>query len=102
MYTDSTISPTLSIPSSAAKDCNHETECPMVPELTYTGSSSPGSTMSCPTGNSASTRGYYDVDDFPGPLDFLEVDHDMDSREFADLTAVGLTEDKPLLYDDLV
>ena len=92
---------TMFMDSSAAKGCDRDTECPMIPDLTHTGSSSPDSTVSS-TGDFASTRGYYDIDDFPSPLDFLEVNHDMHSKEFADITVVDLTEDKPLAYDDLV
>ncbi|KAI9766403.1 MAG: hypothetical protein M1839_004907 [Geoglossum umbratile] len=98
MFTDPTISPMLTLPSIAESN----TECPIVPDLTYTGSSSLDSTMSCLTGNSVSTRGYYDIDDFLSPLDFLEVNHDADSKEFTGITVVDLTEDKPLVYDDLV
>jgi hypothetical protein len=58
--------------------------------------------MSRPTGDSAPTRGLYDIDGFLSPLDFLEVNHDTDSKEFADITVVDLTEDKPLAYDNLV
>ncbi|KAI9764362.1 MAG: hypothetical protein M1840_008500 [Geoglossum simile] len=78
---------------SAAKGCDLDIKCPMVLDLIHTGSSSPDSTVS---------RGYYDIDDFSSPLDFLKVNHDMDSKEFTDITVVDLTEDKPLAYDDLV
>jgi hypothetical protein len=98
MFTDPTISPMLTLPSTAESD----TECPIVPDLTHISSSSPDSTMSCLTENSASTRGFYDIDDFLSPLDFPEVNHDTDSKEFAGITVVDLTEDKPLAYDDLV
>jgi len=101
MFTDSTVSPMLTLPS-ATKGCDRDTECSMVPDLTHTFSSSLDSTVSCLMGDSASTRSYYDIDDFPSPLDFLEVNHDMDSKEFADITVFDLTEDKPLAYDDLV
>jgi hypothetical protein len=86
------------IPSSAAKGYNYDSE---VPDLTHTGSS-PNSTMFCPKENSTSTRGYYDVGDFPSPLDFLKINHDMDSKELDDITVVDLTEDRPLIYNDLI
>lgn len=87
--------------SSAAKGCDRDTECPIVLDLTYTSSSSTDSTVSS-TGDSASTRGYYDIDDFPSSLNILKVNYNMHSKEFAEITVVDLTEDKPLTYDDLI
>ena len=64
-------------PTSANGNSPRRIECPTTPDLTYTGTSSPDSAMSCPTENCASTRGDYDGDDSPSRLDFLEVNHDM-------------------------
>ncbi|KAI9860585.1 MAG: hypothetical protein M1813_006009 [Trichoglossum hirsutum] len=101
IFTDSTVSSMLTLPSDA-KGYDGDAEYPIVPDLSYAGASSPDSIVSCSTGDSTSTQCYYDVADFPSSLDFLEIDHDINSKEFADIPIVDLTEDRPVAYDDLL
>ena len=97
---DSTISLILILPFTA-KGCS-DTKCLIVPDLIHTGSFSPNSTMSYLIGNFIFITSYFDINNSPSLLNFLEINHNISFKEFVNITVVDLTEDKLLVYDDLI